>query len=70
MASEPQRLYNQTGFLDTGRPELIRAIVHMECSDTVGKRYASRLIKAKRKDSSPRQTVDKGLSQKAAPKKE
>ena len=49
MALELQTLYNQPTFLDTGRLELISAIVHAEYNVTMDNRYTSRLKKAKLK---------------------
>ena len=47
MATELEALYNQPDFVDTGRLELISAIVHAEYSVTMDSRYTSRLKKAK-----------------------
>lgn len=49
MAAELEKLYKQPSFVETGRLELISAIVHAEYSATVANRYISRLKKAKLK---------------------
>ena len=51
MAAELEGLYKQPDFVDTGRLELISAIVHAEYSATMDSRYASRLKRAKLKGS-------------------
>lgn len=52
MAAELQKRYSQPAFLETGRLELIGAIIHEEYAATMPARYASRLKKAKLKGSS------------------
>ena len=52
MAAELQKRYNQPVFLETGRLELISAIIHEEYAATMASRYASRLKKAKLKGNS------------------
>ena len=52
MAAELQKRYSQPAFLETGRLELIGAIIHEEYAATMSARYASRLKKAKLKGSS------------------
>lgn len=47
MAAKLEDLYKQPDFVDTGRLELISAIVHAEYSVAMGNRYASRLKRAK-----------------------
>lgn len=51
MAAELEDLYKQPDFVNTGRLELISAIVHAEYSVTMENRYASRLKRAKLKGS-------------------
>lgn len=51
MAVELQRLYDHPDFVNTGRLELISAIIHAEYSEKLSKRYMSRLEKAKLKGS-------------------
>lgn len=46
MADELENLYNQPAFVNTGRLELISAIIHAEYTATIDKRYTSRLKKA------------------------
>ena len=52
MATELEKQYRQPKFHDTGRLELIGAIIHEEYAATMSARYASRLKKAKLKGSS------------------
>ena len=51
MAVELQTLYNRPDFVNTGRLELISAIIHAEYAKTMSKRYESRLNKASLKGS-------------------
>jgi DNA replication protein DnaC len=51
MAAELETLYKQPAFVNTGRLELISAIIHAEYIVTVTNRYTSRLKKAKLKGS-------------------
>ena len=51
MALELETLYKQPTFVNTGRLELISAIIHAEYNATVTNRYTSRLKKAKLKGS-------------------
>ena len=46
MAAELEALYKQPAFVNTGRLELISAIIHAEYIITVTNRYTSRLKKA------------------------
>lgn len=47
MAAELEGLYKQPTFVEIGRLELISAIIHAEYTETISKRYESRLKKAK-----------------------
>lgn len=47
MATKLEELYHQPAFVDTGRLELISAIVHEEYTAAIENRYTSRLKKAK-----------------------
>lgn len=47
MATKLEELYHQPAFVDTGRLELISAIVHEEYTVAIENRYTSRLQKAK-----------------------
>ena len=47
MAAELEKLYQQPAFVDTGRLELISAIIHAEYTVTINNRYTSRLKKAR-----------------------
>jgi len=60
MAAELETLYKQPAFVNTGRLELISAIIHAEYIVTTTSRYTSRLKKAKLKgsDSCLEQCVD------------
>ena len=49
MATELETLYNQPDFVNTGRLELISAIIHAEYTAAASNRYTSRLKKAKLK---------------------
>lgn len=51
MAAELEILYNRPDFVNTGRLELISAIVHAEYAVTINNRYTSRLKKARLKGS-------------------
>ena len=51
MAAELETLYKQPTFVNTGRLELISAVIHAEYIVTITKRYTSRLEKAKLKGS-------------------
>ena len=51
MAVELETLYKQPAFVNTGRLELISAIIHAEYTVTIANRYTSRLTKAKLKGS-------------------
>lgn len=51
MAAELESLYNKPAFVNTGRLELISAIIHAEYTVTANNRYALRLKKAKLKGS-------------------
>lgn len=51
MAAELEALYNRPDFVNTGRLELISAIVHAEYAVTIHNRYTSRLKKARLKGS-------------------
>ena len=60
MAAELEALYHQPAFVNTGRLELISAIIHAEYTVMMDNRYTSRLKKAKLKgtDSCLDQCVD------------